>query len=1036
MNHVQKAALLIYLVSCTATGFNHPEIRWQTATSRHFVINYYNKTESAVQTAVTIAEDTYEVLAKLYQYSHPGYCLKDKISLSLAEYDDYANGFASWLNGSIMIWLPDGRWDLRANNTWLRNVITHELTHIMTLYQKRQFQLLDVTIDFNLSSPDEQFGIVEPLPRITIFPMWLAEGIAQFETAQQEGDCFDSRREMLLRDAMLNRSSLTLEEMGHFNHDNIGNEMVYNQGFSFTSYLFNKVGAEKMHSIFINGGMRKIDFNTAFTRITGRSIKKMYQSWMDSLGYAYSRQVPSQPTVYKTISRYGKMNLLPKKSGDGRYLAWLSSNRDDGGRTDLMVQRSGKNIPSLKIPWAHTSYCFSSSSDKIYFVLSRTANRNGSYFNDMFSYSIATGKKQRVTYDGRIYDVAPLSGSVDVLVVSYRKGTFGLYRCNTATGRLSLIVPGEAGNPFLTIATHPDHRDTAIVSRLVGGVTQLYLLSLADNSLTPITTGSAVKESPFWGKDGRIYFSSDFDGIFNIYSILPDGSDLQRHTSTAGGFFSPLLNDDGTITASHFSGGGFSIVTFSPEHDSFDLPAEARCMFHPLPEVTKKRKFYPMPYVGQFRRSIWEVELSGMIDRNSSFLTGQYRSYFDTSQYLVAGVVRNSSTDALEKKQRLFQLTAGIIGMNTSYSENAPLNLSAKGHGSLRLQRASSSLFDKKSLRSQRKRPVLQRQHYSLEMSRRTFSLIQQVGDVSSDGDSSVNLPRFLPVVLPGAAYENNSYAPTFGIQVASQLLMVIYPDIISITPYIGYQLTREWSCEAQLELYSRPFEEVTLFGSLPLSLQWSHIGYYNEDFSYNGGDYSQMEISFGPQVLPGDIITSEDDTVTQAVSGFGGSLLLFHSIPLLKYGALQLLNYTRWSCHDSATTDDVLFSDNLDEESLLDGTACSYFLSRIGFDLVFPLNRRINSGTYWYNDALYASVGYQLFVYGNNHFFDHFAEIEKDRLLGEYRTDENIFVEHALSFGINLGHYKSYLFEKRHSLQLSYHLLSGIMQLSLTSGF
>ena len=221
----------------------------------------------------------------------------------------------------------------------------------------------------------------------------------------------------------------------------------------------------------------------------------------------------------------------------------------------------------------------------------------------------------------------------------------------------------------------------------------------------------------------------------------------------------------------------------------------------------------------------------------------------------------------------------------------------------------------------------------------------------------------------------------------------------------------------------------------MPVYLSWNHLGYYNEDFSYNGADYSQVEIAFGPQALPGKTVSALD-TLEQSINGISASLGLFHALPLQKYGALQLLNVSVFSMHDSSTTDDLLFSDNQNAAPLLDGTSRSYFMNQSRVNLVFPVNRTINSGTFWYNDALYASVGYQLFLYSNERFFSGFPDIDLERLFRERRAEEDVFVEHGISFGLELGHYKSYLFSKRHSFNLTYYFLSESMRISLTSGF
>ena len=122
--------VLTFFTSISA--FNHPEIEWKSVVTRHFVIHFYDKTEPAVYAAWKIAEEAYESFNSLYMFSYG-----NKIHLALADYDDFSNGFASWTDRSIMVWVPDSRFDLRSNTTWLRDVITHELAHIMSLERKR-----------------------------------------------------------------------------------------------------------------------------------------------------------------------------------------------------------------------------------------------------------------------------------------------------------------------------------------------------------------------------------------------------------------------------------------------------------------------------------------------------------------------------------------------------------------------------------------------------------------------------------------------------------------------------------------------------------------------------------------------------------------------------------------------------------------------------------------------------------------------------------------------------------------------------------
>lgn len=172
---------LLVILFRSSFGYNHPEISWKSVSTEHFIINYCDATEPAVYATWKIAEKSYKTLSKLFAYDKKG-----KIHISLADYDDYSNGWADWTAGNIMIWLPDSRFDLRGNSVWLQNVITHELTHILSLEKRKSYQLIDIGVSLQITTPDEQYGISEPFAGSTLLPSWFAEGIAQHESEKKE----------------------------------------------------------------------------------------------------------------------------------------------------------------------------------------------------------------------------------------------------------------------------------------------------------------------------------------------------------------------------------------------------------------------------------------------------------------------------------------------------------------------------------------------------------------------------------------------------------------------------------------------------------------------------------------------------------------------------------------------------------------------------------------------------------------------------------------------------------------------------------
>lgn len=60
----------------------------------------------------------------------------------------------------------------------------------------------------------------------------------------------------------------------------------------------------------------------------------------------------------------------------------------------------------------------------------------------------------------------------------------------------------------------------------------IYVLDLATLAVTRVTTDEKEDINPSWGIDGRIYFNSNRSGLWEIYSIDPDGNNLVKITET------------------------------------------------------------------------------------------------------------------------------------------------------------------------------------------------------------------------------------------------------------------------------------------------------------------------------------------------------------------------------------------------------------------------------------------------------------------------------------------------------------------------
>jgi TolB protein len=94
----------------------------------------------------------------------------------------------------------------------------------------------------------------------------------------------------------------------------------------------------------------------------------------------------------------------------------------------------------------------------------------------------------------------------------------------------------------------PDGSKMAFVSNRSGSP-QIYVLDLATNQIERLTFEGKYNTSPAWSKHNRIALAGSADGRFDIYTISPDGKDLQKITHNQGDNEDPCWSPDGRYIA-------------------------------------------------------------------------------------------------------------------------------------------------------------------------------------------------------------------------------------------------------------------------------------------------------------------------------------------------------------------------------------------------------------------------------------------------------------------------------------------------------
>jgi tricorn protease len=190
--------------------------------------------------------------------------------------------------------------------------------------------------------------------------------------------------------------------------------------------------------------------------------------------------------------------------------------------------------------------------------LAWTSSREGA--QEAFALPVDGGPTTRLTYWGHVRTEAIAWASADEVIVR-GWGGHGHRFYNFAH-----TVPFEGGQPVrlpygnlkdLAFA-EPGAADSPVVlSRFYAGMSYLWkgYRGGAAGQLWIDREGTGEFErfledvdgnlgDPMWF-DGRVVFHSDHEGVAELYSALPDGTDLRRHTTGEGGYYVRHANTDG-----------------------------------------------------------------------------------------------------------------------------------------------------------------------------------------------------------------------------------------------------------------------------------------------------------------------------------------------------------------------------------------------------------------------------------------------------------------------------------------------------------
>ncbi len=607
--------------------FFHPELTWNTIETEHFYIHYHDGAKRTGETIAKIAEEIYGPITTLYDHEPD-----QKVSFIVWDVDDISNGAAYFYDNKVEIYAPSMDFDLRGTHNWLRNVVTHEFTHIVQIQTSMKFGRTMPAIYLQWLGyeserrPDVLYGYPNAIVSYPIsgfvVPVWFAEGVAQYNRGELEYDFWDTHRDMILRSYALAGNMLTWKQMAVFGKTSLGNESAYNAGFAFVSYLARKYGERVLNTISRNlATLPELTIDGAIERAVGKSGEEVYDEWKAEITRDYAARVapiraqlqegialvPENPDEYNAggeapggekvllhpfrpaharmepcctfNATTGFANLYPAYSPDGTRLAYTSTKEADYfAQSSLYVYDFTTGKEKLMQPGVRTAVSWSPDGTGLFYARATRENPHWSYQFDLYVYDLTQEKETRITHGRRAISPAVSPDGSTIAFVVNSDGTSNLAIARTDGSGFRVLTPYIQGEQVYNPKWSPDGERIVFDYSFKDG-RDIAMVRADGSDLHFLITGDDDARSAEFTRDGsQILFSSDRTGIFNLYSYtFADGS-VTQITNVLGGAFMPTVNQAGDIAYAAYTSAGYKVYTLKhptvlPDGTHHYLPA-------------------------------------------------------------------------------------------------------------------------------------------------------------------------------------------------------------------------------------------------------------------------------------------------------------------------------------------------------------------------------------------------------------------------------------------------------------------------------
>lgn len=528
---------------------------WRVLSGEHVDLYFYPEEDELARLSLAYAEESYRFLEVKF-----GHSPSRRIPLIVyASHTDFEQtNILPFVPPEGMLGVTEflkRRVTLPFNGSYaeFRHTLRHELVHA-----------------FQLSVLSETYGRF-PRANKPGLPLWWSEGLAEFWSAGE-----DSRDEMILRALTVSGPMPSLQQLTF-----VRGTVVYPLGGAIHRWLAEQFGDWRVQ-VFYRNLWKYRSFAEAIHGVYGVSLADLNNQLQHHFRQRYFPAVTTREPLNLSSRQIATLAIAPvayRLPGDTAtrllylspstgYMNIYSTSLSGPGRKEVVV----KGERSAEFESFHPFASRIDVREGFAVFSSKYLERDALFFWNLTKSKVA-GRYQFPQLVSILSPTWAPDGQSVVFSGLSVAGYSDLYRLWLADGRLEQLTTDRYQD--IDPSFSPDGRSIVFASDRTpygpDGSYNLFVLDIDAKEIRYLTFGQWRDQAPRWASNGRVYFSSDREGFFDIYSVDSLGRG-RRITNTLTGAFDPQwVESERTLLYGGFSGLTLGVFRSKSSVDTSDV---------------------------------------------------------------------------------------------------------------------------------------------------------------------------------------------------------------------------------------------------------------------------------------------------------------------------------------------------------------------------------------------------------------------------------------------------------------------------------